>query len=861
MVLEDIVVGRDPNQIRKYGKTGCGFIGKHVVGSGFESHVTNPVKMDLTNPHVILILGKRGSGKCLHGDTLISLSDGRQVPIKELNKEKNNVFGLDEKLKISELKKDEFFSRKVNNIITLKLRSGKEIKLTPEHPLLTIKGWEETKKLRIGSRIATPRKIKCFGNSDMADYKIKLLAYLIAEGHLGNGFVLFSNADEKIVFDFRNSISKFDEKLKIEDHGYCGFRISKKEREVDRSKMKLFTDDKGVFCKGTIAPQKKSSLHKWLINLGLYGKGSHDKFIPGCIFELGKEKLALFLNILFSCDGSIYKHKTSNGKVWEISYASSSKKIIQQVHHLLLRFGILSRIRKKNVSCGKKNFSSYEIAIGTDNITKFVNEIGFLGDKEKRARLYLEELAISDKISNPNVDTIPKEIWDVYRPENWAIIGEKLGYKTAKALRSSINYSPSRGKLLKMAIADDNDVIKSIAESDIFWDEIVSMEKSEGNVEVFDISVPKIHNFVANDIIVHNSYTGGVIAEEMVSLPEEIRKNLCCIMIDTMGIYWSMKQPNNDAVLLLKKWDMKPKGFETLNIVPEGLSEMYVEKNIPFDGVFSIRPAELSIGDWSLTFGFDMFSGLGILLERVISKLKGNYSIDDIISVIQEDTKSDMKERLALENRFSAAKRWGIFSEHGTNIQDWLVGGRAVVLDISLQEWSVRNLLLGILAREVYQIRTNARREEEAGKMSGRFKMTVPMVWFIMDEAHNFLPHTSEGKTTATEPLLTLLRQGRQPGISTVFITQRPNKLHPDAISQADLVISHRLTSKEDLDSLSSIMQTYLLDDIKKAVSRLPKTKGSAVVLDDSSERLFNIQVRPRKSWHAGGTPIALSEK
>jgi uncharacterized protein len=357
------------------------------------------------------------------------------------------------------------------------------------------------------------------------------------------------------------------------------------------------------------------------------------------------------------------------------------------------------------------------------------------------------------------------------------------------------------------------------------------------------------------------SYTGGVIAEEMINLPEKVRKNLCCIMIDTMGIYWSMKQPNNDAVLLLKKWDMKPKGFETLNIVPDGLADMYREKNVPFDGVFSIRPAELSVGDWGLTFGFDMFSGLGILLERIISKLEGNYSIDDIITSIQNDQKSDVKERLALENRFSAANNWGIFSEHGTNIADWLVGGRAVVLDISLQEWSVRNLLLGILAREVYQIRTNARREEESGKMSGRFKMTVPMVWFIMDEAHNFLPHGSEGKTAATEPLLTLLRQGRQPGISTVFITQRPNKLHPDAISQADLVISHRLTSKEDLDSLSAIMQTYLLDDIRKAVSRLPKTKGSAVVLDDNSERLFNIQVRPRESWHAGGTPMALSEK
>jgi len=355
------------------------------------------------------------------------------------------------------------------------------------------------------------------------------------------------------------------------------------------------------------------------------------------------------------------------------------------------------------------------------------------------------------------------------------------------------------------------------------------------------------------------SYSGGVLAEEMMNLPQEIRKNLCTIMVDTMGIFWSMKQANDDAVLLLRKWGLEPHGFNTLNIVPVGLANLYREKNVPFDDVFSIRPADLSVGDWLLTFGLEIFSGLGILLERVIRKLEGNYSIDDIIVEINNDKKSDEKERLALENRFLAASGWGIFSHEGTRIEDLLVGGRAVVLDISLQEWNVRNLLLGILAREVYQIRTKARREEESDKMAGRKKMKVPMVWFIMDEAHNFVPNN--GKTAATVPLLTLVKQGRQPGVSCVFITQRPNKLHEDVISQADLVISHRLTSKPDLDSLSSIMQTYLLDDIRKAITRLPKTKGSAVVLDDSSERLFNIQVRPRESWHAGGTPIALSEK
>jgi hypothetical protein len=167
--------------------------------------------------------------------------------------------------------------------------------------------------------------------------------------------------------------------------------------------------------------------------------------------------------------------------------------------------------------------------------------------------------------------------------------------------------------------------------------------------------------------------------------------------------------------------------------------------------------------------------------------------------------------------------------------------------------------MLGILAREIYFARVAARREEELALISGEETKKIPMTWIIMDEAHQFLP--SDGVTAASHDLLTLVTQGRQPGISLAFITQRPNKLHETAVAQADLVLSHRLTSKPDLDALSQIMQTYLLDDIRKSITDLPKTKGAAVILDDNSERLFNIQVRPRVSWHAGGSPTALKEK
>ncbi len=355
------------------------------------------------------------------------------------------------------------------------------------------------------------------------------------------------------------------------------------------------------------------------------------------------------------------------------------------------------------------------------------------------------------------------------------------------------------------------------------------------------------------------SYSGGVIAEEIMLLPDEIKSNLSCILIDTMGIFWSMKYPNERDFDLLTQWGFKPQAFPIKTFVPIGLARSYEKSKISFDETFAIKPSELTASDWALTFGFSLQHPLGILLERALRKLKKekeNYSIDEIIQAIEEDKRASDREKLALINRFISAKEWGIFSERATPIEKFLEPGIATVLDVSLQEWGVRNLMLGILARKIYEIRMYARRKEEIAIIEGEEKTKIPMVWFIIDEAHEFLP--AQSKTAASDALLTLVRQGRQPGISCVFITQRPNKLHEDAISQADLIIAHRLTSKPDLDALSQIMQTYLLEDIRKTISQLPRTKGTAIILDDNSERLYKVQIRPRLSWHAGGSPLLL---
>jgi DNA helicase HerA-like ATPase len=267
-----------------------------------------------------------------------------------------------------------------------------------------------------------------------------------------------------------------------------------------------------------------------------------------------------------------------------------------------------------------------------------------------------------------------------------------------------------------------------------------------------------------------------------------------------------------------------------------------------------------------LSFGISLLDPLGILLSRVVERAssKGDYSIQDILDFIEVDERADKKEREALKNRFLAAQEWGIFSDKGTALSELLSPGKISVLDVSYfgqlsEGWSVRSLLLGLLCRRIYKRRVEARRTEEIARIEGLEEREVPLTWIIIDEAHQFLPN--DGATAASGALIALVKQGRQPGISTVFITQRPNKLHEDAISQADLILSHRLTAKPDIEALRNIMQTYMLFDIQKYINELPRRKGTAIILDDNSERIYPVTVRPRMSWHAGETPTALKIK
>jgi len=364
------------------------------------------------------------------------------------------------------------------------------------------------------------------------------------------------------------------------------------------------------------------------------------------------------------------------------------------------------------------------------------------------------------------------------------------------------------------------------------------------------------------------SYSIGVIAEELSNLPNEVKSNIAPIIFDTMGIFWTMKYKNEKEIELLENWNLKAKNLPITIWVPLGYFKEYEKRGIPIDKKFALSVSELDIEDWLSIFNLKMTEPISVLIQKILFGFnKENFDLNDIIQKINQDNESNNEIKKSAIALFKAAESWKIFAdknENPTKIEELICPGKTTIFDLSVysstSSFNVRALIIGLISKKLFNQRILARKKEEIESIQRGLsysKKEMPLIWMFIDEAHEFLPFDKE--TPATNSLIQLLREGRQPGISMVLATQQPGVIHRDVMTQSDIVISHKLTNKKDREALNEIMQTYLLESIQKTMNNLPSLKGSAIILDDNSERLYSIRVRPRFTWHGGEAPIALN--
>lgn len=375
------------------------------------------------------------------------------------------------------------------------------------------------------------------------------------------------------------------------------------------------------------------------------------------------------------------------------------------------------------------------------------------------------------------------------------------------------------------------------------------------------------------------SYCMGVIAEGIATLPDDLRNKLSVILLDTMGIYWTMKYPNHQDESLLKEWGLEGKPTPNVKIyTPFGFFKKWKEEGIPTDVPFALNPAELSPEDWNTTFEMPSNDPVAVFIERIILQLKkaGHpYDIPAIIHAIDVDEKEDVRVKQAARNRFVSVEDWGLFSPEATPVKDLAKGGQVTVLDLSAYAvmpngWRIKQLVTGIVCMKLFTERMKVRKDEEYQSVHQAVHYILedheepkgekmPIVWIMIDEAHEFIP--KDEHVASSDALVTLLREGRQPGIAMVLVTQQPGKIHTDAMTQSDIILAHRLTAKIDTDALGSLLQSYLRTGLDKELMNLPRVAGACIAVDDVNERMYPLRIRPRFSWHGGSAPGVLKEK
>ncbi len=353
------------------------------------------------------------------------------------------------------------------------------------------------------------------------------------------------------------------------------------------------------------------------------------------------------------------------------------------------------------------------------------------------------------------------------------------------------------------------------------------------------------------------SYTMGNIIEDIYG-----DKDKLIIIIDPMGIYHTMVEPNYIQTQTLNSWGFNPKGYSVKILVAgdpvqnyafgeENILDRMKQRGVNF-GSFRVNPSDLSADGWCDFFDLSMTDVQGICLFRAIQNLNRrrgvHFYLSDIINEIEMDTKVVDRTKEALLNRLEWAESLNIFS---TNYQELLsVFERDYINIIDMKSldpgrYNLRNLIVSILAKQLFKARLKARAMEEL-----ELATDIPKVWLAIDEAHQFAP---SGKSTLSkEHLIRFVKEGRQPGLSLIISSQQPSAIDSDILSQCDLIICHKLTSKEDIQSLNALSADYMGNELKTFIKKISRC-GEAVIVDDEKEKVAIIGIRPRKSKHGGG--------
>lgn len=421
----------------------------------------------LRHPHhrKVLRCGRR-IGKCIEEtQRVLDPVTGEYWTVDELFKrqkdgEKPSLITLNEKYQLDP--SEAFFveDNGVKDTFLVRTKYGAEVILTGNHPVLTLDGWVEVDALQKGMRIATPSALPYFGNGLTLYEKVRVAGYLLAGGHYSNNQLTFSTKSQSSMKDFVYNAEKL------------GLKVIKQVHKENTCVITSAID--GEILQSVI-----------------------DRKIPSFVFGLKKEQMALFLNCLYAVNGWAY-----NGTRPEIGFATVSKKLAQDIKHLLLRFGIQSNLQTKKQKY-KDSFSYiYQLMIHRrESLMLFAMDINILG--QEKTLIGIKETAENTEVVE---HTVPVEVWKHIEEERREKKMSKAQVAGSKDERLRTGVAPTISKIRKYADNLESAFLYDLARADLIWEEVTDIQ-GLGKRQTYDVFVPETHNLVVEDVLVHNTWT------------------------------------------------------------------------------------------------------------------------------------------------------------------------------------------------------------------------------------------------------------------------------------------------------------------------------------------------------------------
>jgi len=432
-------------------------------------------------------------GICVTGDAMIQtanpgglmrmdtvVANSSSVDIQSLDFEKNKF------IKKGIIGK---YDNGVKDVYKITLRTGKEIRATAEHRFWTPFGWKSVKELKVGDFLATPKKL-FIGNKNFDVNKIKILAYLIADGSLTSGAsCYFVNKKQILLNDFKKRAESAFKDIVI--------HFSSHLRNVKRA-IPIKKDATGS------SYHQPNSILRWLRELGLKtkdgGVSSEDKFIPSFIFGLKVNLIANFLAAYWDCDGGI----TKKG-----AYLTTiSKRLAFDIQTLLLKLGINSYLYLSEEYKGRHKKIQKVYRLWVYDRAAFKKTIGDLMLTNKKKALKHLSKNIYCK------EFVPRKIF-LEKTLNYLRnykLSQRAFCRLAKINRSAFFKNKNKQKnRLDIDVArkiarylKDPLLLKICNRKNVFrWEDIIKIEYA-GKERVYEIEVEGTHNYIVNNVISHN---------------------------------------------------------------------------------------------------------------------------------------------------------------------------------------------------------------------------------------------------------------------------------------------------------------------------------------------------------------------